>query len=169
MADTERPNHLVAGFHSRGVLPHLKREGGTYFVTFRQAGTLPKEILLRFKEERDSIIQQAMAATLRAKGHSVLCAANGSDALQLTDIHAPSLVILDLQMPVLDGRGFVQGLRRRGHELPILVITGGLEAARAVDEMGAIGYLEKPFRLGELLHAVSQFGPTPDAATHTPL
>jgi REP element-mobilizing transposase RayT len=44
------------------VLPHLKRNGGTYFVTFRQAGTLPKEVLLRFKQERDAIIQQAMAA-----------------------------------------------------------------------------------------------------------
>ena len=62
MADTKHPNHLVAGFHSRGVLPHLKREGGNYFVTFRQAGTLPKEVLLRFKQERDSIIQQATAA-----------------------------------------------------------------------------------------------------------
>ena len=62
MADTERPNHLVAGFHSRGVLPHLKREGGDYFVTFRQAGTLPKEVLLRFKQERDAIIQHALAA-----------------------------------------------------------------------------------------------------------
>jgi len=62
MPDAERPNHLVAGFHSRGVLPHLKREGGTYFVTFRQAGTLPKEVLLRFKQERDAILQHAMAA-----------------------------------------------------------------------------------------------------------
>ncbi|MBI4327412.1 MAG: hypothetical protein HY674_19435, partial [Chloroflexi bacterium] len=62
MADTERPNHLVSGFHSRGVLPHLKREGGTYFVTFRQAGTLPKEVLLRLKQERDAILQQAEAA-----------------------------------------------------------------------------------------------------------
>src|SRR5207244_9668222 len=58
----ERPNHLIAGFHSRGVLPHLKREGGTYFVTFRQAGTLPKEVLLRFKQERAAIIQHALAA-----------------------------------------------------------------------------------------------------------
>ncbi len=58
----EAPNPLVSGFHSRGVLPHLKREGGTYFVTFRQAGTLPKEVLLRFKQERDLILQQAMAA-----------------------------------------------------------------------------------------------------------
>ena len=40
----------------------MKREGGTYFVTFRQAGTLPKEVLLRFKQERDAMLAQAEAA-----------------------------------------------------------------------------------------------------------
>ena len=54
--------NLVAGLHSRGVLPHLKREGASYFVTFRLAGTLPKEVLLRFKAEREAIIRQAEAA-----------------------------------------------------------------------------------------------------------
>ncbi|MDA1275083.1 MAG: transposase [Verrucomicrobia bacterium] len=44
------------------MLPHLKREGGTYFVTFRQAGTLPKEVLIRFKQERDAVLVQAKAA-----------------------------------------------------------------------------------------------------------
>jgi REP element-mobilizing transposase RayT len=58
----ETSNPLVGGFHFRGVLPHLKKEGGTYFVTFRQAGTLPKEVLLRFKQERETILHQAMAA-----------------------------------------------------------------------------------------------------------
>ena len=58
----ERPDPLVSGFHFRGVLPHLKREGGTYFVTFRQTGTLPREVLLRFKQEREAILQQAMVA-----------------------------------------------------------------------------------------------------------
>jgi REP element-mobilizing transposase RayT len=53
---------LVSGFHFRGGLPHLKKEGGTYFVTFRQAGTLPKEVVFRFKQEREAIVQQAMAA-----------------------------------------------------------------------------------------------------------
>jgi len=62
MPDADPPNRLVSGFHSRGVLPHLKREGSTCFVTFRQAGTLPKEVLLRFKAERDAIMQQAQAA-----------------------------------------------------------------------------------------------------------
>ena len=57
-----QPDPLVSGFHFRGVLPHLKKEGGTYFVTFRQAGTLPRELLLRFKAERDSILYHALAA-----------------------------------------------------------------------------------------------------------
>jgi REP element-mobilizing transposase RayT len=54
--------HLVAGLHSRGVLPHLKREGGTYFITFRQAGSLPANVLTRFKQERQSILDHALAA-----------------------------------------------------------------------------------------------------------
>lgn len=56
------PQKLVAGLHSRGVLPHLKREGATYFVTFRLAGTLPKDLLLKFKAQREAIIAQAESA-----------------------------------------------------------------------------------------------------------
>ena len=56
------PSPLVAGFHSRGALPHLKREGGSYFVTFRLAGTLPAAVLQRFKIEREQLLAQAQAA-----------------------------------------------------------------------------------------------------------
>jgi REP element-mobilizing transposase RayT len=56
------PNNLLSGFHSRGALPHVKREGGSYFVTFRLAGTLPKEILARLKAEREAILKHALAA-----------------------------------------------------------------------------------------------------------
>ncbi len=56
------PNPLVSGFHTRHVLPHLKREGGTYFVTFRLAGTLPAELIEALKRERQTILAQALAA-----------------------------------------------------------------------------------------------------------
>ena len=56
------PDRLVHGIHSRGALPHLKRAGANYFVTFRLAGTLPREVLARLKHERQSIIQAALAA-----------------------------------------------------------------------------------------------------------
>ena len=57
-----KPSPLLSGFHSRDHLPHLKREGGSYFVTFRLAGTLPAEVVLKFKQEREQIIAQALAA-----------------------------------------------------------------------------------------------------------
>lgn len=47
----ETPNALRAGIHSRGYLPHVKREGASYFVTFRLADSLPREVLLRFEQE----------------------------------------------------------------------------------------------------------------------
>jgi REP element-mobilizing transposase RayT len=59
---TSKPDQLLSGFHSRDHLPHLKREGGTYFVTFREAGSLPKDVLLKFKHEREQILSLALAA-----------------------------------------------------------------------------------------------------------
>ncbi len=56
------PRRLTAGFHSRDHLPHLKREGSSYFVTFRLAGTLPASVLQKFREEREQILQHALAA-----------------------------------------------------------------------------------------------------------
>jgi REP element-mobilizing transposase RayT len=55
-------DHLRAGFHWRNSLPHLKREGATYFVTFRLEGALPAVVLKRFKQERDAILAQSLAA-----------------------------------------------------------------------------------------------------------
>ena len=57
----DAPSKLVSGVHSRGALPHLKREGASYFVTFRLAGTLPREVLLRLKRERETIVEEALA------------------------------------------------------------------------------------------------------------
>lgn len=45
-------NPQRSGVHSRGYLPHVKREGAEYFVTFRLADSLPKEVLLRYEGER---------------------------------------------------------------------------------------------------------------------
>ena len=56
------PGHLVTGFHFRVSLPHLKREGATYFVTFRLADSLPAHEVVRLKHEREVILEQARAA-----------------------------------------------------------------------------------------------------------
>ena len=48
--ETAKP--LRSGIHTRGYLPHVKREGASYFVTFRLADSLPKEVLLKYQAER---------------------------------------------------------------------------------------------------------------------
>jgi REP element-mobilizing transposase RayT len=53
---------LLSGFHHRDHLPHLKREGASYFVTFRLEGTLPVDVLVRLKSERERIVSQALAS-----------------------------------------------------------------------------------------------------------
>jgi REP element-mobilizing transposase RayT len=53
---------LVAGLHFRGKLPHLKREGAVYFVTFRLADSLPAHEVARLKHERQVVLEQARAA-----------------------------------------------------------------------------------------------------------
>jgi hypothetical protein len=59
----ESPNPLRSGVHTRGFLPHVKREGSAYFVTFRLADSLPREVVLRFEQERAAAISELAGKT----------------------------------------------------------------------------------------------------------
>ncbi len=52
------PNSLRSGIHHRGYLPHVKREGACYFVTFRLEDSLPASVLAGFRQERDERIRR---------------------------------------------------------------------------------------------------------------
>jgi len=54
--------HLLDGYHTRNQLPHRKRQGGTYFVSFRLAGTLPHTLIAELKRERELIVENAERA-----------------------------------------------------------------------------------------------------------
>jgi REP element-mobilizing transposase RayT len=54
----EPPSPLRSGVHSRGFLPHVKREGSSYFVTFRLTDSLPKQVLLRFQSEHAETLRR---------------------------------------------------------------------------------------------------------------
>jgi REP element-mobilizing transposase RayT len=51
-AKDQATNPLLSGIHTRGYLPHVKREWAAYFVTFHLADALPKEVLMKFEAER---------------------------------------------------------------------------------------------------------------------
>ncbi|MBI4507650.1 MAG: response regulator [Chloroflexi bacterium] len=104
----------------------------------------------------DYAIRTTVADILALEGYAVEVATNGVEALTVVDRVRPSLVLLDMRMPVLDGWGFTRALRERGVNVPILVMTAAVNARRWAEEVGADGYLAKPFELAALLSAVKR-------------
>ncbi|MBI3691608.1 MAG: response regulator, partial [Mycolicibacterium aromaticivorans] len=107
----------------------------------------------------DPDVRTSVARGLRHSGFDVRVAATGKEALRLLANENHDALVLDVQMPELDGVAVVTALRALGNDIPICVLSArdtvndriaGLEA-------GADDYLTKPFDLGELvarLHAL---------------
>jgi two-component system nitrate/nitrite response regulator NarL len=90
-------------------------------------------------------------------GASVLaCATNGAAALAAIDRHQPDVAVLDLRMPVLDGRVVLAEVVRRGLGTRVLICSAHGEPAvvRSVLGEGAAGYLAKTASWGEIASAV---------------
>ncbi len=104
----------------------------------------------------DPGIQATVSAILEFEGYDVVVAADGHDALERLDSIRPGLIILDLMMPRMDGYLFAEELGRRGLRgaIPIVVLTADAHAAAKAGQVGADGYLEKPFTLDGLLDEV---------------
>ncbi len=102
----------------------------------------------------DAAIRDLLSETLACEGYRVATAANGVEALQRLGQLQPSLIVLDVTMPVLDGVGVAQELRRRGSSIPILLVSALDDVAEQAQRLGAVGYLEKPFDLVTLLSTV---------------
>lgn len=104
----------------------------------------------------DPSILTTVCEILDLEGYPVETAANGAEALRAVERSRPSLVLLDMRMPVLDGWGFARALQERGVKLPILVMTAAQNARRWAEEIGADGHIAKPFDLPDLLDAVER-------------
>lgn len=102
----------------------------------------------------DAAIRETVVEILEFEGYPVEAAGNGEEALERVERQRPSLVLLDMRMPVLDGWGFARALQARGIALPILVMTAARDAQRWCDEIGAAGCLAKPFDLTDVISAV---------------
>jgi CheY-like chemotaxis protein len=109
----------------------------------------------------DPSIRATVRAILEMEGYPVESAEDGAQALHAVEQQRPSLVLLDMRMPVLDGWGFARAVKERGLKLPILVMTAAQDARRWASEIGADGYLAKPFDLLDLLRAVERLGTDP--------
>jgi CheY-like chemotaxis protein len=110
----------------------------------------------------DTGLRDALAELLRENGFEVSCAADGSEALgRLGDADAPppSLILLDLTMPVMDGWTFRAAQRSdpRLADIPTVVLSATLGVdARALETLAPAAALAKPFELDRLIETVQR-------------
>lgn len=95
-------------------------------------------------------VRRMLTQTLEDE-HQVMQANNGLEAVRLAAVENPDVVILDLDMPVMDGVEAARQLKEQAPEIKIIAMTGqhNSENARLVKEI-CDAFLEKPFRVTEL-------------------
>lgn len=96
----------------------------------------------------DPASNKLVSVLLRGEGYSTRCVASAEDALFVLDQAVPSLIVLDLVLPMMSGLMLAQQLRAdaRTAKVPILAVTAfnGAEAERVALEAGCSAYVRKP-------------------------
>lgn len=114
---------------------------------------MPKEKILIVEDERHLL--KVLQYNLEKAGYQVLTAPDGDAALRLLRQEKPSLVVLDVMLPGLDGFEILKVIRKEA-SIPVLMLTARREEMDRVLglELGADDYVVKPFSVRELLARV---------------
>jgi hypothetical protein len=101
-----------------------------------------------------------LSSYLKAKGYRLVIAKTGREAIALTQAEHPNLILMDIQMPEMDGLGSMQQIRRLPNfaEIPIIALTAlVMESDRErCLAAGANEYLSKPIKLKQLVTTIQQ-------------
>ena len=114
----------------------------------------PRPILV---VDDDSVIRDLERQILADEGFRVVEARDGAEAMRAIDIEPPALILLDVQMPGVDGPTFARELRSRLRRVPLVILTGVADPKREADRCNAEAYLRKPFDAEELVRVVRRF------------
>ncbi|MFO7948306.1 MAG: response regulator, partial [Armatimonadota bacterium] len=127
----------------------------------------PRTILVA---DDEAAVRDVVCEILKSQGYAVIEAANGRQALDAAEKNDPDLVILDINMPDLDGYNVLLSMASRlgSCSPPVIVFSGsfvGHEYAKHSEALGAVHHLHKPVEGGELLSVVRDaLGPPVDRA-----
>lgn len=114
--------------------------------------------------EDDPSIRELLLEAFEGEQLEVTSAADGEDAIRLALEKQPSLVVLDIGLPLVDGAGVADAIRERyGDAVPIIVITANNRIGDASRRVRATAYFSKPFDVPELVRAVrAAIAPPPE-------
>lgn len=99
---------------------------------------------------------RAVERILVQEGYAVTTANNGAEAIACLQAHPFDLVLADLRMPTADGLALLQDMRRRGFNMPVVLVTafGEVESYLEAMDEGAFDYLTKPVAWEDLMRLV---------------
>ncbi|GBF35387.1 response regulator [Desulfocucumis palustris] len=115
---------------------------------------IPKILIIDDEEHMCWALERAM----RQEGYQALSANRGRQGLDIIREEAPSLVLLDLKMPEMDGLEVLKKIKEMCPKLPVIMLTahGTIETAIEAMKEGASDYITKPFDLDELKLVIKQ-------------
>ena len=165
----------ISGYLAKPVQPSELLDAILAALSKTMAGQQPQPETLDSPPEKgpkmrillaeDNAVNRKLAVTLlRKRGYDVVVAENGLETLDVLEREAVDLVLMDVQMPVMDGFEAIHAIRAKeqstGAHLPIIALTahamkGDRERCLAA---GADGYVTKPIRLPELFSAIEHLG-----------
>lgn len=114
----------------------------------------PRPILV---VDDDPSILEVERELLAEHGYRVVAARNGAEALRAIQLERPALVVLDVQMPGIDGPALARELRAELRRVPLVLLTAVEDPKREADRCNAEAYLRKPFDADELIRTVRRF------------
>ncbi len=114
-----------------------------------------KRILLADDEER---LRELLRCRLEEEGMVILDAADGAEAFRHATMDSPDIIVMDLNMPGVDGFEAIRSLRITQPEIPILVLTGYAsdESIESALQAGANAVMAKPANLQELVEKIRE-------------
>lgn len=101
----------------------------------------------------------ALAMIMQSAGHSVRVGFNGEEGLQLARERTPDVVLLDVEMPILDGPAMALQMliHNMGLEkVPVILLSGVPDLREIALEVGTSYFLTKPYRMAEILALVDR-------------
>ncbi len=106
--------------------------------------------------EDDEAIAEFVQLELEHRGLRVRCAYDGPSGLEAVEEFDPSVVVLDIMLPGMDGVGVLKRLRQQGNKVPVIMLTARDTPADKVHslDIGADDYLTKPFDTEEFMARV---------------
>lgn len=103
----------------------------------------------------DQTSREAFASMLRMQGYGVDEAVDGYEGFATFETYHTDMIITDCEMPTLDGIELITEIRREGHLIPIIAMSGSIANMRPMMDAGATCFLLKPVNFNDLLACIT--------------